>query len=100
MRERAEHEFGGVDLGVVRSNEREVAATDSDGSTALLVGRCEGEREAGMAEDECAELAARISAGPEHADWYFIHRECIIMHEREVNPDVPMPGRVLLHRMT
>jgi hypothetical protein len=26
-----------------------------------------------MAENECAELATGIAAGPEHADWCFIH---------------------------
>src|SRR5262245_19807892 len=35
--------------------------------------------------DECAELAAGVSAGPEHADWCFIHTQCIIIHRYEVN---------------
>jgi hypothetical protein len=26
-----------------------------------------------MTENECAELAAGVSAGPEHADWDLIH---------------------------
>jgi transcriptional regulator of arginine metabolism len=38
-----------------------------------------------MALDERAELAAGITAGPEHADWNIIHAECIIIHQPEVN---------------
>jgi len=41
-----------------------------------------------MTEDECTELAAGITAGPEHSNWNLIHEECIIMHTGEVNPAV------------
>ena len=91
MRERAEDQLRGVDGSIFRRDEGHLATADSDGRATLLVRRSKGERQGRVTEDECAELAAGISAGPEHADWYFIHTQCIIMHKREVNPDRSAP---------
>ena len=49
-------------------------------------------------EDECAELATGVAAGPEHSDWNFIHPECIIMHTAESMPFVTRRCRACAER--
>ena len=73
MWKRAEHQLGRSERDRFRDGENEVSAGDAHSRTAPVVRRCEVERERRMSKDECTELAARISAGPEHADWCFIH---------------------------
>lgn len=73
MRQSAEDEIDAVQRHVVRRHERDVASGNSDRGAALVVRRRKRQGESRMAENECAELAARVSAGPEHTDWDLIH---------------------------
>lgn len=86
MRQRTKDKLDVAQRGVLCRDERDVAARDATGRAALFVRRCEGERQTRMPQNERTELAAGITAGPEHPDWYLIHKQCIIMHSFEVNP--------------
>ena len=68
MRQRAENELDRTEVSVIRRDERHVAPAQSDGRATLVVRRCKDERQLRMTRDECAELAACISASPEHTD--------------------------------
>ena len=95
MGQRAEGEIDVAEWGVLGRDEGDVAAGNAYGRTALGVRRGEGERQVRVPQDECAELATSVAAGPEDADWNIIHTECIIMHSLEVNPALlGTPGRV------
>lgn len=73
MRQSAEDEIDAVQRHIVRRDERDVASGNSDRDAALVVRRSKRQGESRMSENECAELAARVSAGPEHTDWDLIH---------------------------
>lgn len=73
MRQRAEDEIDAVQRHVIRRHERDVASGNSDCGPALVVRRSERQGKSRMTENECAELAAGVSAGPEHTDWDLIH---------------------------
>ena len=92
MRHRTENELDVTQRRVFGRDESNVAAGDATGRTALFVRRCEDERQLRMPEDERTELAAGITAGPEHSHWNLIHTECIIMHAGEVNPEASLAG--------
>jgi hypothetical protein len=74
MRQRREDEPRVGKTDVVGRTERDLAAKRQlRGLTALRVGRRVREGELRMTLDECAKLAARITGGPEHADWNLMH---------------------------
>src|SRR5438105_1050866 len=88
MRQGTKHQLGLAERRVFSRHEGDFAPGDPAGRAALFVRRCKGERQPRMTEDECTELAAGITAGPEHSHWNLIHEECIIMHLGEVNPSL------------
>jgi hypothetical protein len=73
MRQSAEDEIDAVQRRVIGRNKGDVASGNSDRSAALLVRRRKRQGESRVTENECAELAARVTAGPEHTDWNLIH---------------------------
>ena len=73
MWQRTEDQLGVGQRGILGRHEGDVAARDAAGRPALLVRGCKRERLAGMTKNECAELAAGITAGPEHTDRNLIH---------------------------
>ena len=85
MGQRTEHELCLANRDVVGRDKRHVSPGDARGRSPLLVRRREGEREHRMAQDQRRKLAASVSAGTEHAHWYLIHKECIIMQSLDVN---------------
>src|SRR5487761_2733200 len=93
MWERAEYQFSISQRRVLRGDKRHLVPGHAHGLPPLVVGCGERQREPRMPGDECTQLAAGISAGPEHADGDPIHTECIIMHIDDVNslsrPSVP-----------
>ena len=89
----AEHEVDVAQWRILGRDKRDVAARDAYGRATLVVRRGEGEGQARVPEDECAELATSVAAGPEDADWNIIHTECIIIHNPEVNPVSPNGSR-------
>ena len=85
MGQRTEHKLYLADGDVVGRDEGHVSTADARGRPALLVCRREGEREHRMTQDQRRKLAASVTAGAEHAHWYLIHKECIIMQSIDVN---------------
>jgi hypothetical protein len=73
MRQSAEDEIDAVQRGVIRRNKGDVASGNPDRSAALVVCRGKRQGKSRMTKNECAELAARVTAGPEHTDWDLIH---------------------------
>lgn len=73
MWQSAEHEMNAIQRRVVGRHKRDVTSSDSDCGATLVVSRRERQGESRVTENECAELAARVSAGPEHTDRDLIH---------------------------
>ena len=73
MRERAEDQFGLFERRIVGGDVHDVASAEACNRPPLLVRCSKREREMRMRIDECTELAAGITAGPENADWNLIH---------------------------
>ena len=70
---------------VLSGNEAHLFSAQPYGRAALVVCGGKRQRKVRVPMNECAKLATSISAGPEHSDWDFIHKECIIMHTARVN---------------
>jgi predicted Ser/Thr protein kinase len=73
MGQSAEDQIRAIQRDVIGRDERDVAPGDTDSGAALVIRRGESQREAWVRENECAELAAGVSAGPEHTDRNLIH---------------------------
>ena len=73
MRQRAEDQLRITERRVLNRDKSDVASHDAHCLAALLVRRCERQAQRRMRVNESTELAAGISAGPEHPHWYFIH---------------------------
>ena len=87
MRQGAEHELDILEGRILGCHELQLSTVDARYGAALIVRCCEDQLEPGMPPDEPTELSARIPARAKNPNWNLIHRECIIMHEGQVNPD-------------
>src|SRR5438034_4452781 len=85
MRQSAENQLGVVKRSVLNRGVCEIPSCNARRCPPLFIRSGECQRQARMAFDERAELAANVSAGPENTDGYLIHTECIIIQQAGVN---------------
>src|SRR5439155_4762770 len=78
-------QLGVVERSVLNRGVREIPSCNAHRCPPLFIRSGECQRQARMAFDERAELAANVSAGPENTDGYLIHSECIIIQQAGVN---------------